>query len=126
MELGIFCLPCFLVWGALISVVFTAIDKKYPDVLANASYVSSPMNEDVRNGYIHSLRCFSFVSSIGLGKERNILEKNADRRNITSLKWPHYVTTFCFAFFSIATSVVVTIYYYLGSGIGSKIRDLRC
>jgi uncharacterized membrane protein len=117
MELGIFVSLVSSV-GALISVVFTAIDKKYPDVLANASYVSSPMNEDVRMAISILFVAFPLYLVLAWARAK-YFEKNADRRNITSLKWPHYVTIFV-SLFSIATSVVVTIYYYLGGELVAR------
>jgi uncharacterized membrane protein len=117
MELGIFVSLVSSV-GALISVVFTAIDKKYPDVLANTSYVSSPMNEDVRMAISILFVAFPLYLVLAWARAK-YFEKNADRRNITSLKWPHYVTIFV-SLFSIATSVVVTIYYYLGGELVAR------
>lgn len=116
LELGIFVSLVSSV-GAFMSVVFAAIDKKYPDVLGNNNYVSV-MNDDVRMAV--AVLLVSFPIYIGLAWYRaKYFEKNIDRRNIPSLKWPHYVTIFT-SVFSIFISTIVTIYYYLGGELVAR------
>ncbi len=116
LELGIFISLVSSV-GAFISVVFAAIDKKYPDVLSNNNY-ASVMNEDVRLAV--AVLLVSFPIYLGLAWYRaKYFEKNADRRNVSSLRWPHYVTIFV-SVFSIFISTIITIYYYLGGELVAR------
>ncbi len=111
LELGIF-VSLIASVGSLISVVFEAIDKKYPDVLTSSMYDTNVVNDDVRMSVAILLVAFPLYLALAWMRAK-YFEKNADRRNVSSLKWPHYVTIFI-SLFAIVASIITTIYYYLG------------
>jgi hypothetical protein len=116
-ESGIF-LSLISSVAALISIVFAAIDKKFPDVLTSNYYVNSAMNNDIRMAIAILLVAFPLYLALAYSRAK-YFEKNTSRRNIASLKWPHYITLFV-CVVTIVISLAMTIYYYLGGELVAR------
>jgi hypothetical protein len=102
---------------AIVSIVFSAIDKKFVDVLKSDSYGAfSSINEDVRVAV--SIIAVIYPIYIALAYYRaKYLTNNKDRRDIPAMRNVNYITLGAAAVFIIG-SVVTTIYQYLGGDLG--------
>jgi hypothetical protein len=101
---------------SLISIIFSAIDKKFVDVL-KADYYSATVNEDIR--VAASIILVSFPIYLALAYYRaNYLKNNPARRDIKAIKYVNYITLVMASLF-IVGSIVTTIYQYLGGELGA-------
>jgi uncharacterized membrane protein YidH (DUF202 family) len=102
---------------ALVSIIFSAIDKKFVDVLKQSyNDYGANLNEDVRVAVSVILVVFPIYLGLAYYKAR-YLKNNSDRRNIKAIKYVNYLTLI-FAFIFILGSIVTTIYQYLGGELG--------
>jgi hypothetical protein len=103
---------------ALVSIIFSAIDKKFVDVLKMNSYdYAGSLNEDVRIAVSVILVAFPIYLGLAYYKAKH-LKENADRRTIKSTRYVNYLTLAVAAIF-ILGSIVTTIYQYLGGDLGA-------
>ncbi len=104
---------------ALVSIIFSAIDKKFVDVLKQTyNDYGSNLNDDVRVAVSVILVVFPIYLGLAYYKA-TYLRANADRRNIKAIKYVNYLTLAVAAIF-ILGSVVTTIYQYLGGDLGAS------
>lgn len=101
---------------ALISIIFSAIDKKYIDVLKADYYSSTVINDDVRIAVSIILVAYPIYLILAFYRAK-YLKENKDRRELKAIKYVNYVTLFMSALFIIG-SLVTTIYEYLGGELG--------
>lgn len=103
---------------ALVSIIFSAIDKKFVDVLKMNSYdYAGALNEDVRVAVSCILVVFPIYLGLAYYKAR-YLRNNTDRRHVPATKYVNYLTLVVAAIF-ILGSIVTTIYQYLGGDLGA-------
>ena len=102
---------------ALISIIFSAIDKKFVDVLkANTYGYGNVLNEDVRAAVSVILVAYPIYLGLAYYKAR-YLKNNIERASLDAAKYVNYITLVVSALF-ILGSVVTTIYQYLGGELG--------
>lgn len=103
---------------ALVSIIFSAIDKKFIDVL-KVSYndYGASLNEDVRVAVSVILVVFPIYLGLAYYKAK-YLKNNVARRSIKAIKYVNYLTLGVAAIF-ILGSIVTTIYQYLGGELGT-------
>ena len=102
---------------ALVSIIFSAIDKKFVDVL-NTNYYGSgtAINEDIRVAVSIILVAYPIYVGLAYFKAK-YLKNNAERRNLKAVKYVNYITLGVAALFIIG-SLITTIYEYLGGELG--------
>lgn len=120
MEIGIF-ISLFTSLISVATVVFAAIDKKFPDILSNTYYgdygYEGIMSDDIRISI--SVALISFPIYIGLVWLRSkYFEKHRDRAAIPAMKYQNYVSIFFATLFIVGTLVSV-VYNYIGGEISS-------
>ncbi len=102
---------------ALVSIIFSAIDKKFVDVLKQNYYAyQDTVNDDVRVAV--SIILIAYPMYLLLAYYRaNYLKNNPSRRNIPAMKYVNYVILAVASLF-ILGSLATTIYEYLGGELG--------
>ena len=102
---------------SLVSIIFSAIDKKFIDVLKGSGYGSdTALNDDVRVSVAVILVVFPIYLALAYYKAR-YMRDNASRRSVPAMKYVNYITL-GFAAMFVVGSMVTTIYEYLGGELG--------
>ena len=102
---------------ALVSIIFSAIDKKFVDVLKSDSYgYGNTLNEDVRVAVSVIIVAYPIYLALAYYKAR-YLKNNSSRVALPATKYVNYITLAVAALF-IVGSLVTTIYQYLGGELG--------
>ena len=102
---------------ALVSIIFSAIDKKFVDVLKSDSYgYGNTLNEDVRVAVSVIIVAYPIYLALAYYKAKH-LKNNPSRSALPATKYVNYITLAVAAMFIIG-SLVTTIYQYLGGELG--------
>lgn len=111
-ELGMF-VALFFSIVSVVQIIFSAIDKKFPDVLTAVSYNGvGILNDDMRLAV--SIAAIAFPIYLGLAWMRaNYLKANASRREVSALKYSQYAVMTLSGLFIVGTLMYV-LYNYLG------------
>lgn len=111
-ELGMF-MALFFSIVAVVQIIFSAIDKKFPDVLTAVSYNGvGILNDDMRLAV--SIAAIAFPIYLGLAWMRaNYLKTNVSRREVSALKYSQYAVMTLSGLFIVGTLMYV-LYNYLG------------
>lgn len=116
-DLGLF---LFLVTSitSLISIIFSAIDKKFVDVLkVNDYYSDTLLNNDVRMAVSIILVAFPIYLALAFYKSKN-LKENQERAKMPAMRYVNYFIVGVSALFIIG-SLISIIYQYLGGELGA-------
>ncbi len=104
---------------ALVSIIFSAIDKKFVDVLKSDIYgYGNTLNEDVRVAVSVIIVAYPIYLGLAYYKAR-YLKNNPSRSALPATKHVNYITLGVAALF-IVGSLVTTIYQYLGGELGAS------
>ncbi len=102
---------------ALVSIIFSAIDKKFVDVLKQTYYgYQDTVNDDVRVAVSIILVAYPMYLLLAYYRA-NYLKANPARRNISAMKYVNYIILAVASLF-ILGSLATTIYEYLGGELG--------
>ena len=102
---------------ALVSIIFSAIEKKFIDVLRSDSYgYGNTLNEDVRVAVSVIIVAYPIYLALAYYKAKH-LKNNPSRAALPATKYVNYITLAVAALFIIG-SLVTTIYQYLGGELG--------
>jgi hypothetical protein len=117
-ELGIF-VSLFTSIVALVNIVFAAIDKKFPDILAVDNYYgyTGAMSEDIRIAVAVIVVAFPVYLFLVWMRAR-YLRANVNRAILPAMKYQNYITIFFSIVFIIGTLITV-VYSYIGGEISS-------
>jgi Domain of unknown function (DUF5671) len=118
-DLGLF---LFLVTSiaSLISIIFSAVDKKFVDILRANDFYSdsiSMLNNDVRMATSIILVAFPIYLALAFYKSKNLMS-NPQRLNLPATRYVNYFIVGVSALFIIG-SLISIIYQYLGGELGA-------